>query len=105
MGGQVRVRKSKIHGHGVFAARDLECGEVIEYNPRSKKFRGYNHSCEPNTVIGRIDWRKREYYSNIVVVVYRNVPKGTELTVTYGSLARVRNQKTVKAFKCNCPAH
>lgn len=91
---QVRVRKSKIHGHGVFAERDLRCGEVIEFKPRSKKFGGYNHSCAPNTVLGRIDY-KNGYNSNIVIVVFRDVPKGTELTVDYKSLR----------CKCNCPLH
>lgn len=92
---QVRVRKSKIHGYGVFAARDLYCGEVIHYIPRKKtKFRGYNHSCNPNTVLGQINYRGG-YDSNIVVVVYRDVPKGTELTVDYRELPG----------KCNCPMH
>ena len=90
---QVRVRKSRIHGYGVFAERDLKCGEVIEHNPRSKRYRGLNHSCNPNTVLGRIN--HKNYPSNIVVVVYRDVPKGTELTVDYGSLDK----------KCNCPLH
>lgn len=91
---QVHVRKSKIHGYGVFAERDLKCGEVIEHNPRSKRYGGFNHSCNPNTVLGRINF-KDGYRSNIVVVIFRDVPKGTELTVDYGSLS----------VKCNCPLH
>ncbi len=92
---QVRVRKSKIHGYGVFAERDLTCGEIINHKARSKKYHGYNHSCDPNTVLGQINFAEN-YPSNVVVVVFREVPKGTELTVDYGD-------GTLK--KCNCPLH
>jgi len=97
---QVRVRKSKIHGHGVFAERDLYCGEVIHHVARSKKYHGYNHSCNPNTVLARIDYANG-YPSNIVVVVYRDVPKGTELTVDYGRLDMQCNCELHKKKRCN----
>lgn len=103
MGGQVRVRKSRIHGYGLFALRNLKCGEVIHYNPRRDRrglpvrFGGYNHSCDPNTVLARM----YEHGLDIVAVIYRDVPKGTELTVNYGTFKRHEKFK----WKCNCPAH
>ena len=45
-----KVKKSKIHGWGVFAERRILRNEIID-DPQHKKFRGYNRSCYPNAIL------------------------------------------------------
>ena len=52
----IEVKRSRIHGYGVFATRDIPYGEVIPspHQPPTKgwkKFRGFNRSCFPNAII------------------------------------------------------
>lgn len=111
----VIVKKSKIHGKGVFALRDFKKGEtVLEWNlkplkksevaflPLSKKKRVMhinkkyflmlspgryvNHSCEANSKI-----------KNMSDVAIRNIKKGEEITSRYKkAFAGGIN------FKCDC---
>jgi SET domain-containing protein len=106
----VLVRKSAIHGKGVFAARDFQKGEVIlVWHPKlttpavakrspfaewidNKPYllqtpeRFVNHSCAPNSVVHeRSD------------VALRAIKKGEEITSDY--------RKTMpggKTFPCHC---
>lgn len=100
----VIIKFSKIHGKGVFAARDFKKGEKVtcwdasktltkeEYNKLSPKEKDYipivkgryiiaqspekyvNHSCNPNTKI--IDFSE---------VATRGIKKGEEITTDYSS--------------------
>jgi len=109
------VRKSKIHGRGVFSARDFKKGEiVIKYNLKhltkeeyenlsesEKHYTSYedgkywlfssperfvNHSCEPNTnPINKCD------------VAIRNIKKGEEITTDY-----LKDNVPGLNMKCNC---
>lgn len=52
----IEVRRSEIHGYGVFATRRISYGEIIPspHTPNvkgSRKFRGFNRSCYPNAII------------------------------------------------------
>lgn len=52
----IEVRRSEIHGYGVFATRRISYGEIIPspHTPSvkgSRKFRGFNRSCHPNAII------------------------------------------------------
>jgi len=52
----IEVRRSSIHGYGVFATRDIRYGEEISI-PRNSRatewsaFKGFNRSCFPNAII------------------------------------------------------
>ena len=111
------VKKSKIHGKGVFANRDFKKGEVVvKYNlkPLTKKEfenlpekekhftdfdkgkywlfqipeRFVNHSCEPNTNPNQV---KR------CDVPIRKIKKGVEITTHY----RKNNIQGLN-MRCNC---
>ena len=109
------VKKSKIHGKGVFADRDFKKGEVvIKYNLKkltekefknlsekekhftSKEGKGYvlflaperyvNHSCDPNTnSINNCD------------IAIKNIKKGEEITGDYS-----KENIPGLNMKCNC---
>lgn len=98
---QVRVQKSKIHGYGIFALQDMTRGTVIEHSSRSRNYGGYNHSCAANTVLARV--KKQKFGTNILVVLFKDVKKGEELTVSYGW--KFANAGTVDGSFCNCPLH
>ena len=115
MSRKVIVKKSKLHGKGVFALRDFQKGEVVlKWKPKplkkselealslSKKkhvmhidgkyFLGrsperyINHSCEPNA--------KNQNMSNIAI---KDIKKDEEITIKYKkALAGGIN------FKCEC---
>jgi SET domain-containing protein len=113
---QVEIKDSEIHGKGVFAARDFECGEVVlrwdsshvvsnkKAKEASKKDGVYvnfvddkyilmqdpekyvNHSCEPNTTI-----------KNACDVAIRDIKKGEEITGDY-----TEDSPFGFRMKCNC---
>jgi len=115
MSRKVNVKKSKLHGKGVFALRDFEKGEVVlKWKPKPLKKsemetlslnkkkhvmhidgkyflmrspeRYINHSCEPNV--------KNQNMSNIAI---KDIKKGEEITIKYKkALAGGIN------FKCEC---
>jgi SET domain-containing protein len=52
----IEVRKSRIHGYGVFATVNIPHGRMLPHphlpSTRGwKKFRGFNRSCHPNAII------------------------------------------------------
>lgn len=109
------VKKSKIHGKGVFANRDFKKGDIVikynlkkltkkEFDSLSEKEKHYtskegsdyflflspekyvNHSCDPNTnPINKCD------------VAIKSIKKGEEITTDY-SKDNVPNLN----MKCNC---
>ena len=111
----VIVKRSEIHGKGVFAARDFRKGEIVirwdishriskkQYERLSRKDKGYvahigriyilqqspakyvNHSCNHNT-----------YVRKSCDVAKRNIKKGEEITANYGDDTENLN------MKCSC---
>lgn len=114
---RVIVKKSNIHGKGVFASRNFKKGEIVlkwkpkflsksdtkELSEKDKHFlykvgkkylleqppeRFVNHSCMPNTrVMG---------YSDVAL---RNIKKGEEITSRYGKAS------LPVGFICECGSH
>lgn len=102
----VYVSNSSVGGRGVFAARDLERGQVIERCPvligadmeapilRDYKFyisdnrsavalgygSLYNHAQDPNA-----SWKLRPKDRQMVFIARRPIPKGTEIFISYGN--------------------
>lgn len=82
----IEVRRSEIHGYGVFAIRRIFYGEIIP-SPHtsnvkgSRKFRGFNRSCYPNAII------------QDEVHALRTIERGEE--ITFGYIIE----------SCKCPAH
>lgn len=95
------IRKSKIHGQGVFATRDLFKGEIVDVAMRLHEHARYmthwifrfpiededytitswfgkfiNHSWNPNCFLHRLD-------TDFLVVTSRTISTGEELTVDY----------------------
>jgi len=88
------VKKSGIHGKGLFAARNIKAGEVlgsIKYNPVDEdgpyvlwlgeqgikvdcELKFINHSKKPNAC----------YCDDLDVVALKNIKKGEEITHDYG---------------------
>ena len=105
----IRVKKSRIHGKGVFAEEEYQVGsEVayfrgyeIDYDTRySLTFEGHkieptgplkylNHSCDPNCC-----------FRGRTLVTKRQVEQGEELTVDYSETED--GNKVSYPFKCNC---
>jgi SET domain-containing protein len=82
----IEVRRSEIHGYGVFATRRISYGEIIPspHTPNVKgwrKFRGFNRSCYPNAII------------QDEVHALRIIERGEE--ITFGYIVE----------SCRCPAH
>lgn len=75
---KIEIKKSSIHGWGVFAVEVLLRGTLIPTfdtnNEGYTKFRGFNRSCNPNGWISPID---DEVYS------VRNIVPGEEITLGY----------------------
>lgn len=95
----VEVRKSNVHGHGVFARGNLKAGRHLQI-PYARlddddtdiiwnnSFDGWypcpeipwaylNHSENPNAVVAQDD-------TKLLVQFLRDVPRGEELTIDYG---------------------
>jgi hypothetical protein len=111
----VFVKKSRIHGKGVFTSRDLKKGEVVlrwrpkilnksdikklsatqkhyiyrvskdKYFLMSPPEKYVNHSCDPNT--------KVKNYSDVAI---RNIKRGEEITSNYGK------EGSFSSFICKC---
>jgi SET domain-containing protein len=109
----VVVKKSKIHGNGVFAARDFKKGEIVlrwnpKYLPLSEKDnfsetekqyiyiledkirvmqepeKFVNHSCDNNT-----------YVANECDVALQDIKEGEEITANY-------DNDGITEFECKC---
>lgn len=115
------IKKSKIHGKGVFAARDFKKGEVVlrwDLSNRIKKkdiiklpeqirkniyyYRGkyiiptspgkyFNHSCNANT-----------FAKNACDIARRNIKKGEEITVNYSNETIIDLKMKCKCGSKNC---
>ncbi|MBD3247639.1 SET domain-containing protein-lysine N-methyltransferase [Candidatus Pacearchaeota archaeon] len=113
----VIIKKSKIHGKGIFALRDFKKGEIVlhwdtsdriskeEYDTLSDYEKNritvhegiffrlkppencFNHSCEPNTKMGEF-----------CDVAIRDIKKGEEITTNFEAEDRPDAEK----MKCNC---
>ncbi len=103
--GQLVVKKSSIHGYGVFAAQDFACGDTIEecytltcskvdnafqnyqYHLVDDRIFGlplgygciYNHATTPNA-----DYCYDEKRSLLVIRAEKMIKKGEEIFVNYG---------------------
>ena len=80
-----RIGKSKMHGLGAIANRDIEKGAKLNHPDPDidTSFNGYNHSCNPNCKLipGRL-------------LVLRDIAKDEELTLLYIDCV---------GPVCNCP--
>lgn len=118
MGSKIVVSKSKIHGKGVFANRDIKKGEVVFtikgklvhwvinnqkeslYAPAwigmskhswidpDEPARFLNHSCNPDCGIK----------GKLKVAALRNIKKGEEITIDYS----ITEMDKLWYMKCNC---
>ena len=109
----VIVKKSKIEGKGIFAARDFKKGEIVlrwhgkqltsgevkKLPERDKKYVSYsgrkyffqqsperfvNHSCDPNTKVG-----------DLCDIATKDIKKGEEITSDY-------SKDLIPGFKMKC---
>lgn len=80
-----KLDKSIINGTGVFAARNIKKGEMVN-TPRPCN--GYNHSCAPNSYIVYDD------DSSVEIFALRDIKQGEEITLKY---------KQNINFDCACP--
>jgi len=77
-----KVKKSKLHGRGLFATKRLRLGRLLAH-PKDygmNNFPGLNHSKSPNAKLvfeGRDD-------GCCDILVLRNIMPGIEITVKYG---------------------
>lgn len=92
----VMVKKSKIHGQGLFARRDIKAGDVIgevKGKPTKKDGpyvlwmnnarKGFEVSC----ILKYINHRQEAnacYYDDLTVVALKDIKKGEEITHNYG---------------------
>jgi hypothetical protein len=92
----VIVKKSKIHGQGLFAKKDIKAGEIIgevKGKPTSKdgpyvlwmgeNKKGFEVSC----ILKYINHHRKAnacYYDDLTVVALKNIRKGEEITHNYG---------------------
>jgi SET domain-containing protein len=72
----IEVRKSRIHGYGVFATVNIPYGSVLldAQTARARgwrRFRGFNRSCHPNAII------------QDDVFALRSITAGEEITLGY----------------------
>ena len=68
--------KSKIHGIGLFAPRDISKGTLATYSV-PYNCGGFNHSNSPNMELVAVPF-------NVLILALRDIMKGEELTVDYG---------------------
>lgn len=117
----VIVKKSKLHGYGVFAGKNIKKGELIEecymivsrkggdkalddyyfdINGKNGVFLGfgsiYNHSDDPNA-----DYNFNEKKKIVIIKADRTILKGEEICISYGEDwfssrgLKAKNKKTV----------
>jgi hypothetical protein len=81
----LRLRRSKIHGHGIHAAKDIKPGTQLGMSHLSSRTHGLirtatgayvNHSETPNAMV---EPRSAAWY----LVATENIKKGEEVTVNY----------------------
>ena len=125
-GRRIQVRKSGVHGKGVFAVAPIRKGEVITWKEALRRHphdptdpdhtfyfhiddkhvidakhggnaaRWINHACTPNCEADEIDGR-------IFIKALRAIKPGTELFYDYGLIIDERySAKLKKQFECRC---
>ncbi len=93
------IEKSPIHGFGLFASRKIRSGERIasasvSFSSSYKNWHGFNHSCNFNMVLDRqLQWTP---------LALRDIKKGEEMTVYYGSPANPSPLVSGDNPTCNC---
>ncbi|MEK6974653.1 MAG: SET domain-containing protein-lysine N-methyltransferase [Nanoarchaeota archaeon] len=113
----ILIKRSKIHGYGIFANKDFKKGEVVikwdiskslnerKINKLPKKEKKYvnkingryflmqsperyvNHSCNPNT-----------YVRNFSDIAKKNIKIGKEILTNYNKIGEILGSKII----CNC---
>ena len=114
------VKRSKLHGNGVFAARNIPAGttifeyigarisaeeadempsydpdEIIDGGQGGNDARWINHSCEPNCEAQEDDAGER-----VFIVPLHDIPKGQELFYDYGLVIDDEITDELKAQYC-----
>jgi SET domain-containing protein len=92
----VIVKKSKIHGNGLFARKNIKAGEIIgEVKGKPTKKDGpyvlwmdnLNKGFEVSCVLKYINHHRQAnacYYDDLTVVAIKDIKKGEEITHNYG---------------------
>lgn len=92
----VIVKKSKIHGNGLFARKNIKAGEIIgEVKGRTTKKDGpyvlwmenMKRGVEVSCILKYINHNQKAnacYYDDLTVVALKNIKKGEEITHNYG---------------------
>jgi len=92
----VMVKKSKIHGNGLFARKNIKAGEIIgEVKGKPTKKDGpyvlwmdnLNRGFEVSCVLKYINHHRKAnacYYDDLTVVALKDIKKGEEITHNYG---------------------
>jgi SET domain-containing protein len=92
----VTVKKSKIHGHGLFAKKDIKAGAIIgEVKGKPTKKDGpyvlwmddVKQGFEVSCVLKYINHHQQAnacYYDDLTVVALKDIRKGEEITHNYG---------------------
>lgn len=92
----VTVKKSKIHGNGLFARKNIKAGEIIgEVKGKPTKKDGpyvlwidnLNHGFEVSCILKYINHDSSAnacYYDDLTVVALKDIKKGEEITHNYG---------------------
>lgn len=106
----LKRKKSRIHGYGIFALIDFQKGDLIYQIPLTKLFKKtaprlarisegvfvddcilkwINHSCDPNCFL--------HTGSKPKITSLRNIKRGEEITLNYN-----KTEKHDKKIKCTC---
>ena len=92
----VAVKKSKIHGHGLFARKSIKAGEIIgEVRGKPTKKDGpyvlwmdnAKQGFEVSCILKYINHHHKAnacYYDDLTVVALKDIRKGEEITHNYG---------------------
>lgn len=92
----VTVKKSKIHGQGLFAKKDIKSGEIIgEVKGKPTKKDGpyvlwmgdARQGFEVSCILKYINHNRQAnacYYDDLTVVALKDIKKGEEITHNYG---------------------
>ncbi|MGD8593921.1 MAG: SET domain-containing protein [Gammaproteobacteria bacterium] len=92
----VMVKKSKIHGNGLFAKKNIKAGEIIgEVKGKPTKKDGpyvlwmdnAKNGFEVSCILKYINHNQQAnacYYDDLTVVALRDIRKGEEITHNYG---------------------
>lgn len=97
------VKKSKIHGKGVFADKYYShYAEILKFAGNPPDVIYFNHSCNPNSFIVQPDEGDMQTHT----LYSKGIKKGQEITIDYriGKLYKDLWEKTI-SDKCNCPIH